>query len=56
MECFNTTGHRERKFCIIMNDFNLDLLKLETHPNIEKFLNTLGSLFSTAYTASNQNN
>lgn len=34
---------RDNKFCIILGDFNLDLLKLDSHPDTEKFLNTLGS-------------
>ena len=34
---------RENKFCISLGDFNLDLLKLGSHPDTEDFLNTLGS-------------
>ena len=34
---------RENKFCIILGDFNLDLLKLDSHPDTDNFLNTLGS-------------
>ena len=34
---------RENKFYIILGDFNLDLLKLDSHPDIDNFLNTLGS-------------
>ena len=28
---------RENKFCIILGDFNLDLLKLDSHPGTEIF-------------------
>jgi hypothetical protein len=37
--------HRENKYCILMGDFNLDLLKAESHPDTDTFLNTLGSFF-----------
>ena len=33
---------RENKFCIILGDFNLDLLKLDSHPDTDNFLNTWG--------------
>ena len=36
---------KENKYCIIMDDFNLDLLKCDLHPPTEEFLNTLGSNF-----------
>lgn len=40
--------HRKDKFCITLGDFNLDLLKLDSHADTENFLNTLGVLqFST---------
>ena len=35
--------HRENKYCIILGDFNLDLLKSESHPDTDNFLNLLGS-------------
>lgn len=35
---------RENELSIILGDFNLDLLKLDSHPDTENFLNTLGSL------------
>ena len=43
--------HRENKFCItcILGDFNLDLLKLDSHPDTENFLNTLGSFSFQPY-------
>ena len=33
--------HRESKYCIMMGDFNLDLLKFESHQDTDNFLNTL---------------
>ena len=36
---------RECKFCTIQGDFNLDLLKFESHLVTDDFLNTLGSYF-----------
>ena len=35
---------RENKFCIILGDFNLDLLKLDSHPDTEKFFKYFGVL------------
>jgi hypothetical protein len=37
--------HQESKYCVIMGDFNLDLLKFEIHPATDDFLDTLGSYF-----------
>ena len=37
--------HREEKLCLIMGDFNIDLLKSNTHSTSENFLNVLGSFF-----------
>ena len=37
--------HRENKYCALLGDFNLDLLKFESHPSTENFLNTLGSFY-----------
>ena len=34
--------NREKKYCIIMGDFNLDLLKSDSHPPTEEFLSNLG--------------
>jgi len=34
---------RENKFCIILGDFILDLLKMDSHPDTGNFLHTLGS-------------
>ena len=31
--------HRENKICVVMGDFNLDLLKFETHNDTDAFLN-----------------
>ena len=36
---------KENKYCIIMGDFNLDLLKYDSHPPTEEILNNLGSYF-----------
>ena len=42
--------NQENKTCIIMGDFNLDLLKFESHSATDGFLNTLGSnFFSPTY-------
>ena len=35
----------ENKFCIYMGDFNIDLLKIDTHADSEFFINSLGSCF-----------
>ena len=35
--------HRENKFCVLLGDFNLDLLKFESHPDTDRLLNTLGA-------------
>ena len=37
--------HREKKYCVLSGDFNLDLLKFESHLSTENFLNTLGSYY-----------
>ena len=37
--------HREKKYCVLLGDFNLDLLKFESHLSTENFLNTLGSYY-----------
>jgi len=37
--------HRENKYCMIMGDFNLDLLKFEHHPATDHFMHTLGTSF-----------
>ena len=36
---------REGKLCVILGDFNLDLLKFETHPVTDNFMNILGTHF-----------
>ena len=36
---------RERKYCVMMGDFNLNLLNADSHPGTNEFLNTLGSYF-----------
>ena len=41
--------NRENKTCIIMGDFNIDLLKFESHSATDGFLNTLGSNFFQPY-------
>ena len=30
--------HREDKYCVLLGDFNLDLLKFESHPDTDSFL------------------
>lgn len=34
---------KENKYCILMGDFNINLLNFETHPSTEEFINALGS-------------
>lgn len=41
--------HRENKYCMIMGDFNLDLLKFESHSGTDDFMNTLGTSFFQPY-------
>ena len=41
--------NQEKKTCIIMGDFNIDLFKLESHLATDSFLNTLGSHFFQPY-------
>jgi hypothetical protein len=40
--------HRENKLCLIMGDFNIDILKITTHTASDDFLNSLGSFFFQA--------
>ena len=35
--------HHENKQCLIMGDFNIDLLRIDDHYDSENFINTLGS-------------
>lgn len=37
--------HRENKYCVLLGDFNLDLLKFELHPDTDSFLSTLGTFY-----------
>jgi hypothetical protein len=37
--------NREKKYCLIMGDFNLDLLKYENHQDTNNFINTMSSFF-----------
>ena len=37
--------HRENKLCMIMGDFNIDLLKYDSYAGSENVINTLGSFF-----------
>ena len=37
--------HRQNKQCFILSDFNLDLLKYETHTGTDEFINNLGTYF-----------
>ena len=48
MEYINCTIeaiHQESKLCLFMGDFNIDLLKSNSHPQSENFIDTLGSFF-----------
>ena len=36
---------RENKYCIIMGDFNLNLLNFESHAGTDEFVNSMGSYF-----------
>ena len=52
IEYLSSTADRinqENKTCVIMGDFNIDLLKLESHSGTDSFLNTLGSHFFQPY-------
>ena len=52
IEYVSSTAHRinrENKTSIIMGDFNIDLLKFESHSATDGFLNTLGSNFFQPY-------
>ena len=35
--------NKENKYCLLLGDFNIDLLKFDSHPGSEEFTNTLGS-------------
>ena len=37
--------HCENKYCVLLGDFNLDLLKFESHPDTDIFLSTLGTFY-----------
>lgn len=39
------TIDKQNKLCMIMGDFNIDLLKVNTHADSENFINSLGSSF-----------
>ena len=41
--------NKETKFCTIQGDFNLDLLKIDSHPTTDDFINILGSNFFQPY-------
>ena len=41
--------NQENKTCIIIGDFNIDLLKFELHSATDGFLSTLGSNFFQPY-------
>ena len=36
--------NKEGKYCLLMGDFNIDLLRFDIHPGTEGFINTLGTL------------
>ena len=46
--------NQENKTCIIMGNFNLELLKQESHSATDGFLNTLGCHFFQPYYCSQQ--
>ena len=35
--------NKEKKYCILMGDFNIDILQSDSYANTEDFINTLGS-------------
>ena len=37
--------NQENKFCLFMGDFNIDLLKIDSHSDSQNFINSLGSCF-----------
>ena len=37
--------HREDKYCVLLGDLNVDLLKFESHPDTDSFLSTLGTFY-----------
>ena len=41
--------NRENKYCVLMDDFNLNLLISDLHQDTEEFLNTLGSYFCSPH-------
>ena len=41
--------NKETKFCTIQGDFNLDLLKIDSYPTTDDFINILGSNFFQPY-------
>ena len=41
--------NRESKLCVIMGDFNMNLLNIDSHQPTEEFLNTLGTYFFTPH-------
>ena len=45
--CHATIEHiqQENKLCLFMGDFNIDLLKIDSHADSELFLNSLGTCF-----------
>ena len=52
MDYLNSTVekiHREKKNCAILGDFNIDLLKYDSHQITDDFINTLGALFFQPY-------
>ena len=52
MDYLNSTAekiHREKKNCAILGDFNIDLLKYDSHQITDDFINTLGTLFFQPY-------
>jgi hypothetical protein len=46
--------NQENKICVIMGDFNVDLLKVDSHQNSDKYYGLI--LLSTPYLATNYNN
>ena len=43
------TINKEKKYSIVMGDFNLNLLNTDSHPGTDEFLNTMGSYLFNPY-------
>lgn len=43
--------YKENKYCILMGDFNINLLNYESHKTTDEFVNGLGSFFFQRHSA-----